>query len=169
MTIVPTKKKPTKKKFDLATEVTKYRNVTAALKELEEQKKAMAAKIIGHLEAKGVNKAVVTAAGTSDETLRATVVRAETTTIDEERLIGDLTSEQLDMVLVEVIDKGRLEDAMARGDIDPSLVTDCSTMTPKKPYLKVSVDKGDHEEGEVVPPIVTRARKKSRAALEMEG
>lgn len=72
------------------------------------------------------------------ETITGTLVEATRILIDEPRLqksVGALTWAK---ITKRVLDKPRLEAAMAKGDVDPAVVAAASEEVPNKPYVKVT-------------------------------
>lgn len=69
--------------------------------------------------------------------LQATVVRRETTKIDETKL-HDRLGPKWDYVTKTVFDKAKLESAVSLGIVSIDDVAECSQLVPAKPYVRVS-------------------------------
>lgn len=73
-----------------------------------------------------------------DRSVKATKIQAVRTTIDESSLKKSLGDKIWLKVSVRVLDKKRLEAAIAHGEVDPLVVAECSTETESAPYIKLS-------------------------------
>ena len=69
---------------------------------------------------------------------RATIVRSNTTTYDEEGLEAALAPKTWEKITYRVLDVKKLEDAVVDGDVPAELVEDVRTISPRKPYIKVT-------------------------------
>ena len=66
-----------------------------------------------------------------------TLVESTGLTIDEERLKRAVGATKWQGITSRVLDRAKLEDAIAKGVIDPTLVAECSQETPRRPYVKI--------------------------------
>lgn len=72
------------------------------------------------------------------DAITGTLVEATRVLIDEDRLKKNLGARMWDRVTKKVLDKPKLEDAIARGDVDPNVVAQCSEVKANRPYVKVT-------------------------------
>lgn len=73
------------------------------------------------------------------DTITATVIRGSRLIIDEDRLKKQLGATIWNKITQKVLDKQRLEAAIALGDIDPNTVAMVSEERQNKPYFKFKV------------------------------
>lgn len=66
----------------------------------------------------------------------ATLVQGTTVEIDESGLINSLSPQQVDDIMVVVVDRAKLESAVADGRIPIEVVAEHSTEKPRKPHLR---------------------------------
>jgi hypothetical protein len=71
-------------------------------------------------------------------TIQATVVKGTRLKIDEDRLKKNLGATMWAKVTKRVLDKAKLEDAIARGAVSPVDVATCSEEVPNKTYVKLT-------------------------------
>jgi len=81
----------------------------------------------------------ITTTSVTEGSLKITGTLVESTglTIDEERLKRAVGATKWQGITSRVLDRAKLEDAIAKGTIDPTLVAECSQETPRRPYVKV--------------------------------
>lgn len=74
---------------------------------------------------------------------RVTVTKVEAVVLvtEEDPLKKRLGARLWDRVTVKKLDKSKLEDAIARGEVDPTVVAQCSKEVPRKPYVKLTEKK----------------------------
>lgn len=80
---------------------------------------------------------------------RVTVVRRETTKVDEPKLKKLLGAKLWNKVAKSVLDRGKLESAISTGEVSLDVVASASTIVPSKPYLRLSDDgpeEADHRQ-----------------------
>lgn len=70
--------------------------------------------------------------------ITGTLVEGSTIELDEVRLKKAIGAPTWNKVTKRVIDKTKLEDAMADGTVDPNVVAQCSNEVPRKPYVRVT-------------------------------
>lgn len=66
------------------------------------------------------------------------LVKSTTLNIDEARLKKALGSKIWEAITTKTLDKAKLEDAIARNLISPTMVAECSVETPRRPYIKIT-------------------------------
>lgn len=91
--------------------------------------------------------------------ITATIVAGSSEVINVDMLKKTLGAAAWNKITSTVLDRKKLEDAMARKDIDPLIVAQCSETVPKKPYVKIS-----ENTAKAVTPTVKRGKAKSDAA-----
>jgi hypothetical protein len=69
--------------------------------------------------------------------ITGTLVESSGLTIDEHRLQRAVGATNWQKITSRVLDKAKLEDAIARGLVDATLVAECSAETPRRPYVKI--------------------------------
>jgi hypothetical protein len=67
-----------------------------------------------------------------------TLVESEVEEIDQERLKKALGATTWNKLTTASLDKKKLQDAMARGLVDPNVVAQCSSPVKRKPYIKIT-------------------------------
>lgn len=82
-----------------------------------------------------------------DYRVRATVVRGETTKIDEAGLKKELGYRLFNKVTKRVIDNKKLQDAMADGTIDPMAVGKHVEVKENRPFIRISKSEVNPEDG----------------------
>lgn len=82
-----------------------------------------------------VNTASVVVEGVK---ITGTLVEGTTLHIDTDRLQKALGSKLWMSVTSRVLDKAKLEDAIARNVVDPAIVAQCSMETPKRAYITIA-------------------------------
>lgn len=75
----------------------------------------------------------------SKEIVRVTVVQQESVDIDFEKLKHRLKPNHARKVTKEVLDIAALQQLVQSGKVSPATVAACSEVTPKKPYMLVSI------------------------------
>lgn len=103
--------------------------------DLEAQLKKVKDKIFKHLEDNALETLTV---GEEGDTTKVTIVRPHSLVIDEDGLFSELSASQLKLVTKKILDKKALEDAIVRGKIDESVLTNNSKEVANKPYLKIT-------------------------------
>jgi len=103
----------------------------AAKRDAETEIKRLESELIEALESQGKSK-VVTHRAT------ATVVRATRLHIDEERLRQQVDDDTWGRITRQVVDRDKLESAVALDLVNPEVVADCTEERPNKPYVKVT-------------------------------
>ncbi len=76
-----------------------------------------------------------------EQKFKATCVRSETVKIDEEALATALGKKVWEQITVRKLDNKLLEAKVALGEIPVELVSDHSTIVPRKPYIKTTAQK----------------------------
>lgn len=90
--------------------------------------------------------------------LTSTVVKQTKVAIDEQRLKKEIGAVLWKKLSVQVLDMTKLEDAMSRGLVDPTIVANCSVEECGQPYIKQTI-KGTLEPKEIVNIVSNRANK----------
>ena len=98
-------------------------------KEIEDAKK----KIFESLEKNELETVVI-----GENEIKITIVRPTTLKFDEEGLKSSLSESQWRQITKTVLDKKALEDAVARGKIEISIVGENSKEVASKPYLRIT-------------------------------
>lgn len=106
----------------------------------------------------------VTLQGTRFGKLTGTLVESTTVTVDEAKLKKSIGATAYKKLTKPVLDKGLLEDAMARGVVDPNTVSACSIEKPRKPYVLVNTDTA-----KTSVPVVRSSRKRRDIANQIRG
>jgi hypothetical protein len=118
----------------------RLRDIKKTLKEAEEQRvgkhlDGVEVQLAALMEEWGVNTASVTLDGVK---ITGTLVKGSTINIDQERLKRALGAQGWQNITTRVLDKAKLEDAMAKGLVDATVVAQCSVETPKRPYITIA-------------------------------
>ena len=71
-----------------------------------------------------------------DKVVRATYVRSETVQVDEPGLRKALGARRFDRYTVRKLDKHKLEEGMARGEVDPTTVSQYSEIKRSRPFVR---------------------------------
>ena len=74
-------------------------------------------------------------------TLKATRVQNVRTSIDDLALKAAVTAPLWNKITVRTLDKTKVEAFIGSGELDPSIVAQCSTETPSSPFIKIT-DRG---------------------------
>lgn len=74
-------------------------------------------------------------------THKGTVVRGTTLEINPLKLKKKLGAKRYNRLTTASLDMGKLESAIAAGDVDPKDVSACSSEKDKKPYIKITASK----------------------------
>jgi len=111
------------------------RDTKASLTDLQEVLDATNAKIFSYLEANSIETITV---GEKGEQTKATIVRPTQLKIDEDGLQSALSDAIWKLVTKRVIDKKALEDAVARGKVEPEVISTHSKEVATKPYLRIT-------------------------------
>jgi hypothetical protein len=117
------------------TELVELKEEIAAL---ESNKKDLETKILTLLEA---DETTTIEWEHNGKLAKATAVYSSTLKIDEDGLKDALTPAQWRSVTQRVLDQRALEDKVARGQIDVSVVAKNTTEVPRKPFIKVTTKK----------------------------
>lgn len=107
----------------------------AALLRFEEQQE----RVVKLLEQQGRKSA-------TNGSVRARLVIGSSTRYDERGLAKALGAPVWNKVTKKVLDKGKLEDAVDKGDIDLNVVAQYATVTPNKPYIRLTPVTADDSE-----------------------
>lgn len=95
------------------------------------------AKVLAELEANDVTTHNIKRQdGTS---ITVTRVQAHSLVFDDARLRASLTATQWNSITKKVLDRAKLEKAVAEQEIDPMVVANASTEVAGKPYVKITV------------------------------
>jgi hypothetical protein len=70
--------------------------------------------------------------------ITGTLMESSTMTIDEERLKRALGAQKWQNITSRVLDRAKLEDAIAKGLIDATTVAQCSVEQPRRPWIKIT-------------------------------
>ena len=73
-----------------------------------------------------------------DGHIRATAITASREVIDTERLKKAVGAELWRKITTLALDHQKLQDAMARGLVDPNVVAQCSSSVTNRPYIKIT-------------------------------
>ena len=92
-------------------------------------------KIFDALESNEVDTITV---GESESETKITIVRPTSLKFDEEGLKEKLSDNQWRQITKTVLDKKAIEDAVARGKIDITIISANSTEVASKPYLRIT-------------------------------
>ena len=76
--------------------------------------------------------------GESESEIKITIVRPSTLKFKEDALQEQLSAKQWRQITKTVIDKKAVEDAVARGIVDISVISKNSSEVASKPYLKIT-------------------------------
>lgn len=76
--------------------------------------------------------------GESESETKITIVRPTSLKFNEEKLKEKLSDKQWRQITKSVIDKKAIEDAVARGTIDISIISANSVEVASKPYLRIT-------------------------------
>lgn len=74
----------------------------------------------------------------SRNNMRATVVKSETAVVNEVGLAKALGAKTWNKITKKVLDKSKLEKALADGEIDVNVVSQHTEMRPRKPFVRIS-------------------------------
>jgi hypothetical protein len=91
-----------------------------------------------------------------------TLVESEVEEIDQERLKKALGATTWNKLTTASLDKKKLQDAMARGVVDPNVVAQCSSPVKRKPYVKIT-EKGGVSSQPTWPSPSTKVTKATKA------
>lgn len=105
---------------------------------LDAKKKALEATVMEALEAKDLSTLEWGEGPKTGKPNKVTIVYSSRLQIDEQALKERLTPKQWSAITTVVVDNKALEDQVARGKIEASVVADCSEDLPRSPYLKVT-------------------------------
>lgn len=117
----------------------RLRDLKKTLKEAEEQrvgrnKDGIEVQLASLMQEWGITTASVEVDGIQ---ITGTLVAGSTMAIDEDRLKRALGATKWQSVTSRVLDKAKLEDAIARNLIDATVVAQCSVETPRRPYVTI--------------------------------
>lgn len=129
----------TKSKASLHDAVKEFVKLRRKRDDLSQQYEDTQEATIGLFEGQGVETVLVDV----DESTRvqATVVGGTLLDIDEVKLRKRLGAKVYDGLCTSKLDRSKLEDAVARGEVDPVAVAACSTERPKKKFIKLTFKK----------------------------
>jgi len=114
--------------------------------QLNEKKAVIEDRIIASLNRKG-QKTVSTKINGAE--VKGTIVAPQRVVIDEQKVRNALDAKMWRKVTRLVLDKDKLEAAVAIGDVDANVVAQCSEIKDTKPYVKVT---GDLQASSVAAP-----------------
>ena len=100
------------------------------IKNLDGQMRPLQDKCIDQMITTGEDKA-------ESSNWKGTLVRPESTHLDEAKLMTLLSDSQLRRVTVRQIDHDALEFEVKRGNIPIELIAECTTIVPKSPYILI--------------------------------
>lgn len=115
--------------------VNDYYEVQEQLADLEKSLNIIKEKLMKRLEDAELETITL---GEEGAEVKVTIVRPTTLKLNEAGLEKSLSSGQWTQITKRVVDKKALEDAVARGKIDPSVVADNSNEVASKPYLRIT-------------------------------
>lgn len=81
-----------------------------------------------------------------DVTVKVQEVQGNTYSLDEKSLKKRLGAKLWKQVTTVVLDRNKLDAAIKAGEVDETLVAQCTITTPKKPYLRMDI-KGKSKKG----------------------
>src|SRR5215471_2163300 len=70
--------------------------------------------------------------------ITGTLVQGSSLHFDEARLKRALGAKLWDSITTRTLDKAKLEDAIAKGYVDATVVAQCSVETPRRPYITIA-------------------------------
>jgi hypothetical protein len=70
--------------------------------------------------------------------IKASVVSAERTSVDEVSLRKALGAREFNKLTVRKLDKHKLEDAIKSSSVDPVIVAQCTTFVANSPYVRIT-------------------------------
>lgn len=109
--------------------------IKAAQEALAKEKLVVEERIVAALRAHGTKTVSTDVDG---ERIQGTLVEPERTTIHEDKLKSALDTKQWNKVTSQVLDKEKLEAAVAMGIVDPNVVAAASEVKATKPFVKLS-------------------------------
>lgn len=115
--------------------LTELASINEEIKDLTDDKKVLQSKIISFLEE---NESSTVEWELNGRPSKATVVYSSVLKFDEDGLSEALTARMWNEISTRKLDQKKLEDKVARGSIDPTLVADHSDEVPRSPYIKIS-------------------------------
>jgi dGTP triphosphohydrolase len=107
----------------------------AQLVDLEHEIAKSKKKIFDALESNEVDTITI---GESESETKITIVRPTSLKFNEEKLKEKLSDKQWRQITKTVLDKKAIEDAVARGTIDISIISANSAEVASKPYLRIT-------------------------------
>lgn len=123
--------------MSLQTDLLVLANLREQISALTEQKALVEETIMATMTKAGQKTATLTVAGA---TMKATVVAGQRVVIDEGKIKSALDPKTWKKVTRVVLDKDKLEAAVALGEVDTNTVAACSEVKDVKPYVKVTGD-----------------------------
>jgi hypothetical protein len=115
--------------------VEEIKNQQAQLVDLEHEIAKSKKKIFDALESNEVDTITI---GESESETKITIVRPTSLKFNEEKLKEKLSDKQWRQITKTVLDKKAIEDAVARGTIDISIISANSAEVASKPYLRIT-------------------------------
>jgi hypothetical protein len=112
-----------------------YAEQQEALANISDALEKTKTKLMEYLEKNSLDTVTV---GDEEDITKVTIVRPTKLVFDESGLESALTKPQWSSITKRVVDKKALEDAVARGKIDISVVEQNSKEVGTKPYLKIT-------------------------------
>lgn len=121
--------------YDPQADLIALAQIKAAQEALAREKVEVETRLIAALDSKGVKSVSTDVDG---DKVQGTLVRPERTTIHEDKLKQALDSKTWGKVTTQVLDKEKLEAAVAMGIVDPNVVAAASEVKATKPFVKLS-------------------------------
>ena len=112
--------------------------INEEIKDLQQDRKDLQQKILASLEANDTHTIDWEHKG---ERSKATAVYSSTLNFDEEEIAKALTKSMWEQVSSRRLDQKKLEDKVARGSVDPAVISEHTTEVPRAPYIRISFPK----------------------------
>lgn len=142
MTTKKPKKRPRKKvgaqniPLDVTKEVLETRRLKQEAEAAQERYDRARQDLLDKLQDSG--RKTITVEDGDGTKLKATVVRGSNLHVVEERLKKALGAQLWKKVSVQKLDRKLLEDKIASGEVDPTVVAECTVETVRKPFVKIT-------------------------------
>lgn len=121
---------------DIRSLLIRFRRANDTLKDVTDERAEAHDKVIVAMQEEGVKTITVE---DGPDNILGTWVQGTRITIDEARLRKELGAAAFDKLCSKKLDGQLLEEAIAKGQIDATLVASCSNEAPNKPYVKLTV------------------------------
>lgn len=118
-----------------------FRDLKAKIKTLGDEVKPLQADIVDMIKSKG-NRTMSTQ-DHNGVTITATVVESTSMAIDEARLKKAVGAAVWKKITTPRLDDKLLEQAIQAGEVDVNVVAQCTTETPRSPYIKLTEKGGE--------------------------